>query len=230
MQLAMAPSVLASPSVRLLLVLTTAAPLTTFGCSSPPTEIVIVHEGPAPVATSQPAEDAGSGEVTDAGTAADGPANGFDQSMLLRAIQNKAYVTSPAFSKVSETYASAVTANTWVTEWVSFQALSAYAGISPDAGPTRATAAMPVGTIIVRAVQNAAGDVTKLTVMCKGPSGFNPELGDWWFGVTDPNGNPLTDDAGIQELGKLTACYGCHIPHEDEDFLFGVPSAAQVHP
>ena len=224
------PNVLASPGLRLLLVLTTAVALATFGCSSPATEIVIVREGPAPVATSHPAEDAGPGEVTDAGSATDGPAKGFDQSILLRAIQNKAYVTSPAFSKASETFASSVTANTWVTEWISFQALSAYAEISPDAGPTRATAAMPVGTIIVRAVQNAAGDVTKLTVMCKGPSGFNPELGDWWFGVTDPNGNPLKDDGGVEELGKLTACYGCHIPHESEDFLFGVPPAAQVHP
>ncbi|HEY2515299.1 MAG TPA: hypothetical protein VGI39_30740 [Polyangiaceae bacterium] len=226
----MATDVLESLRLRLLLVLLTATLVAAMGCSSPTTEIIVVREGPAPGATTQPEEDAGPGEGADAGAPATDAANGFDQSVLLRAIQGKAYLTSPAFSKASETFASAVTPNTWVTEWISFQALSAYTAITPDAGPSRNVSAMPVGTVIVRAVQDASGNVTKLTVMCKGPQGFNPELGDWWFGVTDPNGNPLVDDGGVQELGKLTNCYGCHVPHESEDFLFGVPTASQVHP
>ncbi|MBS1122945.1 MAG: hypothetical protein H6Q90_5173 [Deltaproteobacteria bacterium] len=80
-----------------------------------------------------------------------------------------------------------------------------------------------VGTVIVREVLDAQGAVEKLTVMAKGPPGFDPSLGDWWFGVTDPQGRPLEDDAGAL-LGRLTQCHGCHDARAQDDYLFGVPS------
>jgi hypothetical protein len=55
-----------------------------------------------------------------------------------------------------------------------------------------------------------------------------PTLGDWWFGVTDPAGVPITDATGLQ-VGKLTACHGCHIPRATDDFLFGVPKVDQIN-
>ena len=44
------------------------------------------------------------------------------------------------------------------------------------------------GTVIVRSVLDASGNVSKLTLMAKGPPGYDPSIGDWWFGETDPTG------------------------------------------
>jgi len=85
---------------------------------------------------------------------------------------------------------------------------------------------LPVGTLIVRNVLDASGNITKVTLMGKGPAGYDPTLGDWWFGVTDPTGAPLTDTTGLQ-VGRLSGCHGCHVPRASDDFLFGVPAADQ---
>ena len=95
-----------------------------------------------------------------------------------------------------------------------------YAKVQPDAGDSGAR--VPPGTLIVRAVVDANDAVSKLTLMLKGPAGTNPDLGDWWFAETDPSGVPLDDDAGAL-VGRLTGCYGCHLPRSGDDFLFGVP-------
>lgn len=80
------------------------------------------------------------------------------------------------------------------------------------------------GTVIVRAVLDANGAVAKLTVMAKGPPGYDATLGDWWFGVTDPTGMPLVTN-GVPQIGRLTDCHTCHAPRASDDFLFGVPPA-----
>lgn len=82
---------------------------------------------------------------------------------------------------------------------------------------------MPPGSIIVREVLDARGEVAKLTIMAKGPPGFDPRLGDWWFGVTDPRGEPLVVD-GVVQLGRMTECHACHLPRITDDYLFGVPT------
>jgi hypothetical protein len=79
------------------------------------------------------------------------------------------------------------------------------------------------GTMIVREVLDAGGQVAKLTIMAKGPPGYDPSLGDWWFAVTDPRGVPLVEDGGLL-LGRLTQCHDCHVDRPRDDFLFGVPS------
>jgi hypothetical protein len=85
---------------------------------------------------------------------------------------------------------------------------------------------MPVGTLIVRDVLDATGAVAKVTLMAKMAKGYDPTLGDWWFGVTDPHGVPLDDTSGPQ-VGRLTDCHSCHIPRATDDYLFGVPQADQ---
>jgi len=82
---------------------------------------------------------------------------------------------------------------------------------------------MTAGTVIVRSVLDASGKVSKLTLMAKGPPGYDPTIGDWWFGVTDPTGVPLVED-GVTQVGRLTACHTCHLPRSTDDFLFGVPA------
>lgn len=85
---------------------------------------------------------------------------------------------------------------------------------------------MPVGTVIVRNVLDDTGAITKITLMGKGPTGYDPTIGDWWFGVTDPAGNPLPEASGAgPQVGRLTECHGCHIPRATDDYLFGVPQA-----
>ena len=157
------------------------------------------------------------------------PTAEMDDGPSLAAIANNLYKTSPAFTKVtSAPYASSATAGAWIDVWVSTQAYAAYAAIRPDMLDSRVE--LPAGAMIVREVMNAQNQVTKLTLMIKGPSGYNPSLGDWWFGVTDPNGAPLSTDGGM-ETGRIEACFSCHIPRKDDGYLFGVEMSARApHP
>ncbi len=94
-----------------------------------------------------------------------------------------------------------------------------YRTIHPE---TTSTETMPIGTLIVREVLDADGKVAKLTMMAKGPAGYDPTLGDWWFGEATPDGVPM-------QVGRLTACHSCHIPRATEDYLFGVPKLLVGH-
>jgi hypothetical protein len=100
------------------------------------------------------------------------------------------------------------------------QAARSYGRIHPET--TGSGVSLPPGTLIVRQVLDAQGQVTKVTLMAKLAAGYDPTLGDWWFGVTDPAGVPLVDGAGPQ-VGRLTDCHGCHLPRAGDDYLFGVP-------
>ena len=98
-----------------------------------------------------------------------------------------------------------------------------YRAIHPEQTGSKVNVA--VGTVIVREVLDDRGAVSKLTIMAKGPPGYDPSLGDWWFGVTDPTGKPLFDKNGLAQVGRLTACHDCHDQRASDDFLFGVPRA-----
>jgi hypothetical protein len=145
-----------------------------------------------------------------------------DTSAALEAIADGGY-RSAAFVHATKTpYASAAVAGALVDEWVSASAYAEYSKVQPDA--TGSGAQLAPGSMIVRAVVDSNDVVSKLTVMMKGPSGYNPALGDWWFGETDPSGLPLTDDAGAL-TGRLSDCYACHIPRSGDDYLFGIPTS-----
>jgi hypothetical protein len=100
--------------------------------------------------------------------------------------------------------------------------LTGYRKIHPERAGAGVTLAPE--TTIVREVLDANGRVAKLTVMAKGPPGYDPSLGDWWFAVTDPRGVPLEEN-GAAQVGRLTQCHDCHIDRARDDFLFGVPSS-----
>jgi len=97
-----------------------------------------------------------------------------------------------------------------------------YRKIHPEQRDANVTVAP--GTVIVREVSDTAGQVTKLTVMAKGPSGYDPSLGDWMFAVTDPRGAPLEENGALL-IGRLTQCHDCHRERSHDDFLFGVPGS-----
>jgi hypothetical protein len=152
----------------------------------------------------------------DGGTTVD-----IDTAAILASIAGGAYATSSVFVEVTESpYPSAVATGSMIREWVSTSGAAEYEKVAPTV--TGSNALIPPGTTIVRAVLDSTGTVQELTLMSKGPAGYNAALGDWWFGVTDPSGNPATTDAGL-ELGKLEGCFSCHIPRSGDDFMFGVP-------
>ena len=155
-------------------------------------------------------------------TTAEGDAGAeVDVTSLLASIAGGSYQRSSAFTEITrDAYPSVAAPGASVREWVSPFALAAYAKISPDVTGSNVT--LPEGATIVRAVLDADGGVDKLTLMAKGPPGYNPALGDWWFGVTDPDGVPLEADAGPL-LGRLPDCYTCHTPRGADGYLFGVP-------
>jgi hypothetical protein len=99
-----------------------------------------------------------------------------------------------------------------------------YREIHPET--VEASDELAVGTVIVREVLDAQGEIAKLTLMAKGPKGYDPAIGDWWFGEATPKGVPLVAGDAVR-LGRLTDCHGCHLPRAAEDFLFGVPAAEQ---
>ena len=103
--------------------------------------------------------------------------------------------------------------------------VTSYREIHPERDGSRVHVA--VGTVIVREVLNASGEVDKLTVMAKQAPGYDASLGDWWFGVTDVHGVPLMDDKGREMLGRLSDCHSCHDARGADDFLFGVSAALE---
>jgi hypothetical protein len=137
---------------------------------------------------------------------------GVDEASLLSMLPS--YTRSPAFSRLNVTpYATALPGGARVNVWVSMNAYAAYAGIAPEVDASGIVA--PEGTLVVREVLDDAGAIAKLTLMYKGPAGYNPAVGDYWFGVTDASGAP-------EKMGKLEECYGCHQDRADDGYLFGV--------
>lgn len=146
------------------------------------------------------------------------PRIAMDELAILDQLQG--YDTSGAFTRVNAApYPSEVAAGATLNVWVSSFAAVAYEAISPDAQGSGVR--LPEGTLIIREVIDEAGALKKLTLMAKGPAGYNPELGDWWFGVANPDGTPVKEN-GANLTGKLTQCFGCHLPRANDDFLFGV--------
>lgn len=172
-----------------------------------------------------PGDDSGASTPTGSGDSPDAGASSgeVDQVAVLASISQGAFRDSGAFVHVTRApYPSAAAAGSTIEEWVSSLGAAEYQRISPDGGA--ASAPLPPGATIVREVIDATGAVTALTLLVKGPPGYNPVIGDWWWGVTDPEGVPAVSDAGV-ELGRLTQCYSCHLPRSSEDFLFGAPAA-----
>lgn len=126
--------------------------------------------------------------------------------------------------RASSQYASNLNPNPQIELWISPGAKAQYDKIRPDAKGSAVKLAQ--GTLIVRAVYEG-GQVSKLTIMGKGEPGLNPVVGDWWFAVTTPAGVPLEDN-GQHLAGKLPQCVACHDERGNDDFLFGVTSAAHI--
>jgi hypothetical protein len=76
----------------------------------------------------------------------------------------------------------------------------------------------PAGFTVVKVGYEKAsgGEPLGLTVMAKMPPGYDPENGDWYYGVLGADGRRATSQ------GKLAPCLGCHRHADKRDHLFGV--------
>jgi hypothetical protein len=171
---------------------------------------------------------AGNGPIV---TVTQGPT--VDAGGIIAAVKNGAYLTDPQFKAISKVYPSAKDP-VYIAEWVSTDAFDLYSRISPEDGGAPINSDLPVGSVIIRVMYgdldagtpDNPGAVTHLTVMSKGPPGYDPDLGDWWFAVTDPNGNP------VEEGPLKDDCHSCHKLERGlgNDFLFGAPTNERLTP
>ncbi len=144
----------------------------------------------------------------------------IDEQVVLGLVSH--YRDPSVFDKISQTpYPSALTGTALIALYSSKDATQSFAPIAPEFSGTKEN--IPAGGIVVREVLDADGNPLKLTVMAKGPAGYNTRLGDWYFAVTDLHGIPLLDSSGAPRSGKIVDCYGCHVPRASDDYLFGVP-------
>ncbi len=164
------------------------------------------------LAACTPGIETGPGETQPDAGSATSTVTDFDRAMMQIATT---YKTFPKIDKVA--YASTLGAFT-INVYVKGDS-RAYRAIHPE-DTTTMSPAMAVGTVIVREVLAADGTISKLTLMAKGPSGYDPTLGDWWFGEAGPDMTPI-------QLGRIADCHGCHIPRAAQDYLFGVPKVDQ---
>jgi len=142
---------------------------------------------------------------------------------VLAAIEYGGYLRSSAIlPAASGAWPSALNDGSIVMSYVTTPSFPWYEKIAPER--TGSGVSLAVGATIVRSVLDASGAVTKLTVMVRGADGSNPTVGDYWFAVTDPGGNPLVVD-GKPQVGQLTQCYSCHQERAADGYLFGVPVA-----
>lgn len=99
----------------------------------------------------------------------------------------------------------------WVDVYVPAEQLAAYKDRSNPA---------PVGMQVAK-VQYTSEDAPNpvaITAMVKKDAGYDPEHGDWYYGMLSPDGKFAK---GPQ--GKVKGCRGCHTRARDKDYLFGLP-------
>jgi len=146
---------------------------------------------------------------------------GVDEAAIMSTLGG--HRDSPAFVRLNDApYPTALGTGADINVYVSANAYVAYASIVPD--KTGSGVNVPEGTLIVREVLEPSGAIKTLTLMYKGPAGYNPDLGDFWFGVTDAALAPVLDTAGARKIGRVHECYSCHIPRASDGWLFGVPA------
>lgn len=74
----------------------------------------------------------------------------------------------------------------------------------------------PVGAIVVKPLYSdkKRGECVRIVVMVKMPRGYDPENGDWWYGV-----GPETAEEMYYQ-GRLRSCIACHKSVKQTDYMF----------
>lgn len=147
---------------------------------------------------------------------------GTPERMARSAVASGQY-RGPEFTLVNRTaYPTELTPGDLINVYVSRAGAQQYTRVDPNS--TGSAITMYDGFVIVREVltQNS---VSKLTIMVKGPPGYFPGGGDYFYAVTSADGlQYLPDDSGAPQVGAIQVCGDCHAQRANDDFLFGVPA------
>jgi len=155
----------------------------------------------------------------------------MDEAALPAALAARSF-EGPAFTQFTTApFESALKPGAFVSLFVSREAVAAYSAVKADVAAAMNAAAaapppFPVGAMIVRAISDAAGKRTGLTVMVKREPGYFPEGGDFFFAVTDLAGRAVMGEDGV-EWGRLDSCGDCHRTRASSGYLFGMPHPAK---
>ena len=106
------------------------------------------------------------------------------------------------------------TVNIWVP--------SEYAGLyrSIDPADPNASASFPAGALIIKEHLDANAEPVGMTIMYKGPAGYDAQNDDWWWGNASLDGV-------LNDQGAVGYCIGCHMPQAATDWVFGVAPELQ---
>lgn len=118
----------------------------------------------------------------------------------------------------AEPFPSLAVSDALITEWVSEGAWPAFAAVDPSM--TGSGMELPEDSLIVRTVLDAAGEVSKHTVLW-----FPPGVEDvdgLYFLVADADW-AVMEVEGARQAGTLSSCQGCHASRGDDGWVFGVP-------
>ena len=155
------------------------------------------------------------GAATDAATdAADssGDASPFDEAEVIE--QASMYATN--LEKINiDAFGSAHGLADTVNVFINSEAADLYRSIDFDA-PT--DVGFPEGTLIVKEHLNAEGAEDGFLMMYRGPEGYLPDAGGWFWARIDGTG-------ATRETGAVGFCISCHMPVEG--WVFGVPADNQ---
>lgn len=81
---------------------------------------------------------------------------------------------------------------------------------------------LPEGTVILRVIREAEGQVSRYTALAKREPGFNPPAA-LWFAVYDTAGQLARDPAGAPLEGPIQSCTSCHLSRAADGYVFGMP-------
>lgn len=135
-------------------------------------------------------------------------------------VANKLHYDSALFTKINKVeYPSRVDSENVLDIYVSQIGVADYLNINPDSPNDPASPSIlvdvPEETVIVREFKSPAS----FTVMVKGPKGFFPEGGDFYYALLDEEGEAV----GAPEK-TMEDCASCHKDFRSQQaFMFGVP-------
>jgi len=160
--------------------------------------------------TGTPADSSGS---ADESTGAD---PGFDADEVIAMAAT--YATT--LEKISDQpFASQHGAADMVGVYVNSEAAALFRTLDPEA-PVEVD--LPEGTLIVKEHFDDAGAFSGFLLMYRGPEGYAPMTGDWFWAATNAGGDTLTAGAS----GGVDFCISCHTPAPS--FVFGVAADNQT--
>lgn len=102
--------------------------------------------------------------------------------------------------------------------WLEPELAEQYLAIDPM---NRQAVSFPRGTLIIKEQLDEFDVPISATLLYKGPEGYNPEVGDWWFGTADLLTNEL-----IEGGPDLPSCVDCHSSAATSDFVHGLPKGS----